>query len=62
MWELKKLSYNKCIGDDEIGRIINCDETALYLENPSTKTIDIKGNKEIIINIEDNEDKKIIAL
>ena len=34
-----------CIRDDEIGRIINCDETVLYLENPSTKTIDIKGNK-----------------
>ena len=51
-----------CIEDDEIERIINCDETALYLENPSTKTIDIKGNKKIIVNTESNEDKKITAL
>ena len=47
-----------CIGDDEIGRTINCDETALYLENPSTKTIDINGKKELFINTEGNEDKK----
>ena len=50
------------INDSELFRIINCDETAIYFENPSTKTIDVKGLKEIIINIDGNEDKKISAL
>ena len=50
------------IADDEIGRIINCDETALYMKNPTTKTNDIKGNKKIIINTQGNEDKKITDL
>ena len=50
------------INDSELFRIINCDETAIYFENPSTKTIDVKGLKEIIINTDGNEDKKISAL
>ena len=33
------------IGDNELGRIFNCDKTAIYFENPAIKTIDIKGNK-----------------
>ena len=45
-----------------ITNYINCDETAIYFENPSTKTIDVKGLKEIIINTDGNEDKKISAL
>ena len=43
-------------------KIINCDETAIYFENPSIKTIDVKSLKGIIINKNENEDKKISAL
>lgn len=50
------------INDFQLNRIINCDETCIFYENPSTNTIDIKGNKEVIINTEGNEDKKISVL
>lgn len=50
------------INDNVLFRFINCEETAIYFENPSTKTIDVKGLKEIIINIDGKEDKKISAL
>ena len=50
------------INNNELFRIINCDETSIYFENPSTKTIDVKGLKEIIINTDGNEDKKISSL
>ena len=50
------------IKDNELFRIVNCDETAVYYENPDTYTIDIKGHKEIIINTDDNVSKKISVL
>ena len=50
------------INDNELFRIVNCDETAVYYENPDIYTIDIKGHKEIIINTDGNESKKISVL
>ena len=34
-----------CIGDEEIGRIINCDETPIILDNPYTYTLTKKVQK-----------------
>ena len=34
--------------------IINCDETPIYFGMPDTTTIDIKGNKEVIIDTKGN--------
>ena len=31
-------------------RVVNFNETSIFFENPSSKTIDVKGLKEIIIN------------
>ena len=50
------------IDDREEFRIINCDETPIYFEMPDTTTIDIKGNKEVIINTKGNEKKRISVL
>lgn len=47
------------IGDDELNRIVTCDETVVYYEVPATKTIDISGEKEIIIDIDASENKRI---
>ena len=50
------------ITDDEKYRLINCDETPIFLEMPDTTTIDIKGHKEIIIDTNGNEKKRITVL
>ena len=50
------------INDNELFWIVKCDETAIYYENPDNYTIDIKGHKEIIINTDGNESKKISVL
>lgn len=50
------------ISEDETARIINCDQTPIFLEMPDTTTIDIKGKKEIIINTNGNEKKKNYVL
>ena len=47
------------ITNGEEYRLINCDETCLYLEMYDTCTIDIKGHKEIIINTKGNEKKEL---
>lgn len=53
---------NLNIDDEHLNRIINCDETSVYYENPDTITVDINGHKEIILNTEGNENKKISVL
>lgn len=50
------------ICDDKLYLIVNCDETAVYYEEPETKTIDICGNKEIIINTDGSESKRVSVL
>lgn len=50
------------IEDGEEYRIINCDETPIYFEMPDTTTIDIMGNKEVIIDTKGNEKKRISVL
>ena len=50
------------IDDGEEYRIINCDETPIYFEMPDTTTIDIMGNKEVIIDTKGNEKKRISVL
>ncbi len=50
------------ISDDKLYLIVNCDETAVYYEEPETKTIDICGNKEIIINTDGSESKRVMVL
>jgi len=50
------------IYDDEEYRIINCDETPIFLENPDTKTIDFKGSKQILIDTQGNEKEKVTVL
>ena len=47
------------IDDNKTHLIVNCDETALYYENPDTNAIDILGHKEMIIDIDNNEFKRI---
>ena len=46
------------IDDGEEYRIINCDETPIYFEMPDTTTIDIIGNKEVIIDTKGSEKKE----
>ena len=50
------------IGDDKLNLIVNGDETAVYYEEPEMKTIDICGNKEIIINTDGSESKRVSVL
>ena len=50
------------IDDGEEYRIINCDETPIYFEMIDTTTIDIMGNKEVIIDTKGNEKKKNFRL
>lgn len=50
------------INDNELFRIVKCDETTVYYENPDIYTVDIKGHKEIIINTDGKESKKIWIL
>ena len=49
------------IDDGEEFRIINCDETPTYFEMPETTTIDIMGNKEVIIDTKGNEKKEFLS-
>ena len=46
------------IDDSKEFRIINCDETLIFLEMPETTAIDIVGNKEVIIDTKGNEKKE----
>lgn len=41
--------------------IVNCDETAIYHEEPEKKIVDICGNKEII-DTEGSESKRVNIL
>lgn len=50
------------IYDDDNSRLINCDETLIFLEMPETKTIDVTGNKGVIISTHGNEKKRISVL
>ena len=48
-FQKKIISFRKKydINDNEIGRLVNCDETPIYMEMVTDKTIEIKGAKDI---------------
>ena len=50
------------IDNDKLHLIVNWDEKAIYYEEPETKTIDICGNKEIIIHTDGSESKRVSVL
>ena len=59
---ISEVVNKKCylgINDSQLNRIVNIDETPIFFENPDTKTVDIKGNKEVIINTDGNENRRI---
>ena len=47
---------------DNFNQIINCDETPLFFEMIENRTIENKGEKDIIININGSEKKHITCL
>jgi len=60
--EVVNKRYYLGINDNELNRIVNIDETVIYFENPATQTIDINGKKEVIIDSNGNENKRISVL
>ena len=50
------------INDGEEFRIINSNETPIYFQMPDITTIDIMGNKEVIIDTKGNKKKRISVL
>jgi hypothetical protein len=50
------------IGDQDLGRIVNMDETPIFFDMPETITIEVKGTKNVNISTFGNDKNRVSVI